>query len=353
MTIRSKLVCIVIATLLFLVGLVFFLAHNFLRPNIEKVEEHLVRDHITRVRDALFQEVDRIDIFTVDWSAWDETYEFARTRTSDFVTRNLTHGELLKQQKSFIVFTDASGEIIYSQGLTLSHDGEAPVLESLLKAIASTPGLVRHPGLDSSVKGIVAVPECLVLITSRPIRTGAYKGPVAGSLIVGTYLSPTHIDELARQTHVSITIEHTAAALSGPEIPAIDYIAVKADSNDQISGRSLLVDITGKPCGILNVRVPRVLFNQYLNSMWYFMLAFIVVVLLSGGIIFLFTHQVILSPISQLVRFIEGIQSAEKISNRIVLGGRDEFLAIGTGINDMLEKLESDITRRGQTEEIV
>ena len=243
MTLRAKTVYIFSAAMCFLVGVVFFLTDHILRQRSEMIEQQLVRDDVKHARDALFDEVASIDIFTVDWSAWDETYAFARTRTPEFVERNLSHGELLKQRKSFVIFADVSGAIIYSQGLTLSYDGEAPVLESLLKAIASTDVLVRHNDIESAVNGIVAVPECLVLITSRPILTGDYKGPVAGAFIVGKYLSPTHINVLARQTHLSIAIDNITVAALGPGVQAPEYIEVQVDGPNQITGRTLLMEL--------------------------------------------------------------------------------------------------------------
>ncbi len=351
MTLRAKTVYIFSAAMCFLVGVVFFLTDHILRQRSEMIEQQLVRDDVNHARDALFDEIAGIDIFTVDWSAWDETYAFARTHNPEFVERNLSHGELFKQRKSFVVFADASGAIIYSQGLTLSYDGEAPVLESLLKAIASTDALVIHNGIESAVNGIVAVPECVVLITSRPILTGDYKGPVAGAFIVGKYLSPTHINVLARQTHLSIAIDNITVAALDQGVQALEYIAVQVDGPNQITGRTLLMDINGRPCAVLSVRAPRVLYKQYLHSLQYFVGAFLVVALLTGVIMFLFTERIILSRLSRLFAFIRGIQSTEKLSDRIMLGGRDEIAAIGAGVNEMLEKLARDVARSAHAEQ--
>ena len=351
MTIRAKTVFIFSAAMCFLVGVFFFLADHILRQRSEMIEQQLVRDDVIRAREALFDEIARIDTFTVDWSAWDETYAFAKTHSLEFVEQNMSHGELLKQRKSFVVFADISGAIFYSQGLTFSYDDEAPVLESLLNTIASTDALVRHTGVDSAVNGIVAVPECLVLITSRPILASDYKGPVAGAFIVGKYLSPTHIEAMAKEIHLSITIDYIAASSLGPGTLYPEYISVQVDSPHQITGRTLLIDITGKPCAVLSVRLPRVLYKQYLQSLQYFMGVFFVVTLLTGVIMFLFTERIILSRLSRLFVFIRGIQSTEKLSDRIMLGGRDEIAAIGAGVNDMLEKLARDVARSAHAEQ--
>ena len=351
MTIRAKTISIFCAAMCFLVGIIFFLTDHILRQRSEMIEQQRVRDDVRRARDALFDEIARIDSFTVDWSAWDETYAFAKSQTLEFVEQNLSHGELLKQRKSFIVFADISGAIFFSQGLTFTYDEEAPVLESLLQAIASTDALVKHPGIESAINGIIAVPECLVLITSRPILTSDYKGPAAGAFIVGKYLSPPHIETLAKEIHLSISIDPVSAFSSGPGALSPENIGVQVDSPNQITGRTLLMDITGRPCAVLRVHLPRVLYRQYMDSLQYFVGAFLLVTLLTGLILFWFTERTILSRLSRLVAFIKGIQSTEKLSDRIILGGRDEIAAIGAGVNDMLEKLARDVARSVHAEQ--
>ncbi len=96
MTLRSKTVLIVIVTMCFLIGVVFSLADSILRQRSEMLEEQIVRDNVSLVRNALSNEIAGIEKFTMDWSAWDETYEFVKTRAEKYILTNLSHDELLK-----------------------------------------------------------------------------------------------------------------------------------------------------------------------------------------------------------------------------------------------------------------
>ncbi|MEI6127400.1 MAG: CHASE4 domain-containing protein, partial [Pseudomonadota bacterium] len=357
MKLRSKTVSTVIVTMCLVMAVFFALTNIILEQRSLNIEEQIVRDDVKLAREALSDDIDSIDKFVIDWSAWDDTYEFIKTKSRKFIQLNLSHDELLKQQLSFIVFVDASGKIIYSKGLSLEYDKDAPVLESLLKYISASGPLISHPDINRVVKGIIALPECPVMIVSRPVVTSEFKGPIAGSLIIGKYISLTKITALVKQTHLSIEF----TSIDTNQIPASitqslllgtehESVILKADTMDQITGHTLLKDIYDKPGAFLSVHVPRVLYQQYLGSLKQFIVAIILIILFASLIVVLIIEKILLSRMSKLFKFIASIQSSEKLSERITITGSDEIAAIGSGVNKMLETLEQDVVRLKQAE---
>src|SRR5690606_38830367 len=137
--------------------------------------------------------MEKLDIFTLDWASWDDTYTFVADRNQAYIDSNLTDQLFMDAQLNLIVFVNPSGEIVFGKAYDTENEAVVPVPEAFQDHLTSD-GLLNHPQLTSHVKGILTLPTGYLLVASRPITTSLKEGPVRGAIIMGRYLDAAFID---------------------------------------------------------------------------------------------------------------------------------------------------------------
>jgi sensor domain CHASE-containing protein len=89
MSLRSKVVLILLSVFV-LYGAVDYAAQRFvIFPGFLDLEREEVQKDLKRCVQAIKREIHHLDSFCHDWSAWDDTYEFAVSRSEDYIKSNL------------------------------------------------------------------------------------------------------------------------------------------------------------------------------------------------------------------------------------------------------------------------
>ncbi len=177
MTIRKKTVLIIIITFIVLIGLFYLISQIVVLNSFSQLEERRVNENLNRFTNAFFEELLQLQSTALDWSAWDDTYVFIEAVNEDYISSNLVDetfsDELLRI--NFILYISASGELVYSKGYDLENDVEIPFPQSWLKSLL-TPQLINHTGEESSMNGIIIMPEGPMMVASTPIFKQPEKG---------------------------------------------------------------------------------------------------------------------------------------------------------------------------------
>ncbi|MCX8045092.1 MAG: ATP-binding protein, partial [Desulfobacterota bacterium] len=362
MTLRTKTLLTFFLIMCALITVVICAGMLILQHRFRAIEDQLVREHVMRAQNALLDDLEAINKFALDWSCWDDTYRFVTTTSKEYrktyIASNLSNNEQIKQGLSFMIFINAAGVIVHALGASPDYEQPAPIVQSLFDRIATTPLLHHHSDEKNLVKGFMLLPEFPVLIVSRPILTSKYTGPVAGTLIVGRYLSPVKIAALSHSLRLSITVDDTSSAASA--FPAVkrllepntsETIVVTPLDQNRIIGSTVLKDIFGNPAIVLSVERLRLIYRQYQKSLLYFIASFIFVALITATALYIFIDRAVLSRLANLSKFLRDIRSTNDLSRKTTVSGNDEVGEIAVAVNAMLETLQHDVHKIKATEE--
>jgi sensor domain CHASE-containing protein len=77
LSIRTKTLLIVAATLVGLIGGVYVLSRAIIVDGFTEIENDAVEENVRRAEDALAQDIAAINTTAGDWAYWDDTYQFA------------------------------------------------------------------------------------------------------------------------------------------------------------------------------------------------------------------------------------------------------------------------------------
>ena len=365
MSLRQKTLLLIGLTLASLVGILYASLSIIFLSSFAQIEERDAHRNVQRVRQALSDELQTLSTTATDYAEWDDTYAFIEDANHDFVQKNLLEQIFVDFKLNVLLFLNRKNQIVFGKGFNLEQKQETPVPESLKKRF--TPGnvLLTHPNTNSSVTGIILLPEGSLLIASQPILTSNKTGPIRGSLIMGRYLNAKEIKDLARRTHLSLTVYRVDEAQLPPDFQAVrsalektaaesslstqpsklptqqPLIIVRPLSADITAGYTLLRDIYGKPALLLRVDIPREIYKQGQVSLHYLIVFLLGVSIVFGMGIVLLLEKTVLSRLANLSASVERIGTSSDLSIRIGVTGNDELTSLANTINSMLQALES------------
>jgi len=205
---------------------------------------------------------------------------------------------------------------------------------------------LNHTDINSSICGIISLPEGPMLIASKPIITSKHEGPIQGTIIMGRFLDSEEIGRLSRITHLSLNFSlfhdpNTPDMLSAiQQLTTEEPILIQPMNNDVIAGYVLLNDVEGKPAIVIKADMPRGIHKQGESTMRYLMLSIVGSGLVFGIVIIVLLEKNVLSRLAFLSSNVSEIGKIGDHTMRISLRGKDELSNLANDINSMLEQLE-------------
>ncbi len=354
MTLRNRTLISIGLTIIFLVVLLYVSSRLILLDGFARLEEHQVRQDLERVLNAIQNDVDALDAETLDWAAWDDTYEFIADGNQDYIDSNLVDETFPNIRLNFVLYVDVQGDLVYGKGYDLQNERQIPVPESLLEHVTGDSTLARHPETDSSISGFIFLPEGPLIVASRPILTSEEEGPIRGALIMARYLDDAETELLTETSLIPFSVmrfedEETPSGLS-ESLSTEEATLVRLQDSDTISGYARLDDIYGKPALIIETQTTRDIYKQGERSILYFMFSMLAIGLIFGVVSTILLERSVLARLARLNQSVDRIGATSDLSKRVHIPGRDELSSLAQAINGMLSRLEQAQTERERVE---
>jgi len=343
--IRSFIVTLLIAGSL--VGALFVIARQVLLRDLEQVEKQYAIESTQRAIQMINSILDEMEKLTIDYARWDDTYAFAQTVSQQYIRDNFTATSLSNLDINAVVVVSTTQQVAYSTAFDSANQTVIALPQTLLQEISSSPSLLSHGLLDSTVKGFISQPTAPMLVVSRPILKSDGSGPANGAFIFGRYFTSEDIRQISDLGLKDLKVYRVADEALKEEL-GVDTtlltvenpILVKAMNTETVSGFALINDIKGFPSLVLRVDNDRAIYRQGIASLQTLFLW-----LLGGGfLISLFsiplTDVLVMRQIQKLSHGAAEIRSRGDLSLRIPVEGKDELARLSFVINDLLAALE-------------
>jgi len=347
MTLRKKTLIIIGITFLVLMTIAYIGAKNILLDSSKRVEENNTRQNVSRVYSTLSAELSSMEAIMGDWAAWDDTYAFIEDANEEYIESNLVDGTFAGLDINLMLFIDNTGKTIFGKAVDLVSEEEVPIPPGLQAHLAENDLLLFHAGTESSITGLINIPEGPMLVASQPILTSDDEGPIHGTLIMGRYLDTAKIEKLAEETRLSLVFRR----YTDPQLPP-DFQVAQASLSDEspffsqplseqsIAGYLLLQDIYGEASLVLRVDMPRDIYAQGKNSFTYLITSIIAIGFILSIVTVVLLERQVLSKLAFLNRRVGSISTSGDLSERISMLGKDELSNLSGTINQMLTVLQ-------------
>ncbi len=268
MSLRAK-VAVYICTVFMVSSFIILAVHLFiLFPGLERIERRHARQNVDRIKKAVKKELSYLDSLCHDWSAWNETYDFAVSQTNKYRENNLGYHTYSNNRLNLITVINRKGRIIYSQVWDLNSRkqlGPGEFTENRILKEHPLVSFARQGELSEwKVSGIYMGETGPVFVSARPVLTSDNRGPRQGTLIFGRFFDRFFIQDLVNQTQVDFTLINITGEKISPSVRPIlqklssetPYYFQKKDK-DILFGYSLLRDIEGKKALLVKASISR------------------------------------------------------------------------------------------------
>jgi PAS domain S-box-containing protein len=293
LTLRKKTLLAVAATLTSLFGVLSATSSAILMNSIRKAEEHSTRQAVDSVLSIVAHTQQDLGDRFLDWSQWNDTYEFIeKGPETNYKQSNLNAETLANVNINLILYINSSGKLVYGTGLDIAKQQKIPIPEAIKEHITPNSVLLRSPDKpdrQNILTGLVLLSSRPMLLTSQPILTSKGTGPMRGTLIFGRYLDIGKIQQLASRYNVSVW------AINDPKMPA-DFqkvqqslsrrqeIVVRPVNDQVIYGYTVIYDIYQRPALLLRTDAPRTIYHQGVTH-WRYLLIWLAIVFLVFGVV--------------------------------------------------------------------
>jgi methyl-accepting chemotaxis protein len=293
------------------VGLIYVVGGASITDGFQKLEQKDATVSVSRVQDALNQQIDSYDRALATFSSWDDTYAWMADQNSAYVESNLGVSVFGQLDANLIAFVDTNGHVVWAEYSDLSAGTVTTTLPDGVAAYLSSGSvLLEHADLSTRVSGIVNLASGPLMIDSRAILTSDGNGPSRGSMIVARYCDADEVAALAGITHLSISISPLSGGKPGADAPA-DVVAVagrltgstpKAVAlNDQrIEGYAQVADVNGDPAFIIRVDMPRDIMAQGRQTLGTLLLLLPLVAIGIVAVLFLMIDRMVVRRLHEL-----------------------------------------------------
>lgn len=329
------------------------LAHRFIVARAyEEIEHEEIRADLRAVRNVIQADLDALDILLLDWSSWDDTYEFMERRDAEYVNANLTPNLLAALHLDAMVFRAASGETVVARARDAK--GNPVSIPGLTSRISNNDPLVAFSADRPAVSGLVATPQGPMLAVARPILRSDDSGPPRGALIMARRLDDERAMAVGERLDLGVAVHAIAAAGMPPDVadahtalgggPESVTVAVV---DGRIVAYGYLSDLHGEPLALLRVDQERVIVAQSAPTLTALLLTVTGTGVLLVIVLAFAFETAILRRLVRLRRDMAAIGAAGASGPlRARVQGRDEIAAVASGVNEMLDRLDAASAER-------
>ncbi len=341
-SLRQKTMAITGATLLGVLTLIYGVSIAILNRNIAADTQAQAK----RSSDAILNlvEVQKEDFarYFRSWSAWDDTYQFAKDGNPAYIAANLTPATYQNLDVNLIAIVNRRGVLVYGGTFYDNNIKVQSLPKDFLPYITSGRLLTKLPG-DHHV-GLIRLREGIFMFTAQPILTSENQGPVQGTAIYGQLLDASFAKRIAQIIQTPLTLLPITSDLHLPEIQ--EYLdagrpVTKALGNGNLATYIFLMGINQRTAAILRMEVSPSGPLLAQESRWILVGVSAGVGLVFGGIMLLLLERLVLSQLSAVSAGVSQIRRSGDVSQRLEIKGRDELAALARNINGMLGALES------------
>ncbi len=343
MTLRTKTLLIIGATLFGLVAILYAALQHILVRGYAELEQSVARQNVERALAAITDTRANLDSTAYDWASWDDTYAFMETFNTDYVESNISPSTFAGLRIDFIVYLDTSGEIVFAEGFDPDNEEEIPIPPDLGQYLE----LLTVEDADGQRTGILPLIENPLLVAARPILTSEDEGPARGTLLMGRYLDAGEIARLANTTYLSLAVYRFNDAYIPEDVKQAraallqnETIAVLPLDADRVGGYTLIRDIEEMPILVLRTDFPRHIWQQGQRSVSYFLVLLLLAGLVFGVATLLLVERYVLSRLDRLTAEVRSIGRHGDAAGRVSMVGSDELTYLAGNINQMLSSLQ-------------
>lgn len=354
MTLHKKTLIVVGAVLAAMLVAMYAVSQLIIEEGFLALEERDSRRNLERAQNGLDNVLLALHTTTIDWAHWDDSYDFIQNGNEAYITSNLNDETLQTNALDVVVFVTPAGQIAYAKGYDKERQAAVPVSSDLQPSLTR---LNLSEEMDQinpeGIHGLILLPKAPLMVAIVPILRSDRTGPPQGFLLFGRYLDDQRIADIAATSRLSITIYRLDSQNLPSHVQAMQRSkhteAITPLSEQTITGDGLIRDLENQPILILEVTLPRDIYQQSRISLTYFLVAMVVVGFVFILVMLFVLEKMVLARLARLSATVTRIQLTGDLTTPVETSGHDELTNLALGLKGMLETVVQSQTKLQET----
>lgn len=308
------------------------------------------------IQSIIARDVESFRVQGVDWSRWDDTYDFMQTADPAYILSNLNDETFSALEVNAALFLGTDNRVVFGKQVI---PGEEPtgIPESLVRFLAEDDRFQLASLSEKDFSGIVVFDHRPLLLTAQPIVMSDGSGEPRGRLYFGRYLDQGYLDEIGLISGVHLDLEPYGENMPGDFATAYEALTGGGEehvdineTNNEVNVYSLIRDSSAIPSFMLRVSYPGQIIARGLEESSLFIRSMMSLSVFFAILIFLLAEWVVLRSIFRLKSEVNRIAEGKDAEARVTVRGSDEFASLGKDINVMLDMLRLMTERTKKSE---
>ncbi len=334
LSVRTKVILIAGLVVSILSGSFYALFNTVFLRDYQDIEHEDALEDMSRVQDALRNELGQLGSSAQDWGTWDDAYAFVQDKNAAFVQANLETESVVNLAVDEIVFVDADGVPVFHRSVDRSVHADAPS-DGLEAFVQAHPRIAPREGSDVTA-GVYRLPGGPMLVASHPVRTSKDEGPVRGAVLLGKRLTPAYMEDIGDVAHLSARL----LSLEDAAVPAdarrsVDTTVMPIDRHT-IAAYAPVLDGFGQPAAYVRLVEKRPVYNQGLNTLRTFAGIFALQAVVTAILIFVLLNRFVLSRLGRLSKEVESMRAGGGRLSFVTEGVADEIGTLARVVNGFI-----------------
>lgn len=337
MSIRTKIITIVIAMFVLSASVNFIALRFVIFPSFLKLEQREAGENLRRIIRAVDREIFHLDKLCSDWATWNESYSFVETLSDKYIEDNLIIDAFATNRVNLISYFRNDGSLVWGKAYDLENESilALPFLQNR-KLDASHPMIALKASPSGNLSrvrsGVIMTAYGPMIFASRSILRTDETGPARGVLTMGRLLNAETVASLVEQTRINFTIDYplTPETIERKEKkytahrePDLTYYADKQKQHIDIW--TMYYDARGKAAFSISCHYPREITQKGLTSIRYALAIAVGTALAILLIIVIFLQLVVVQPIKKLTDHASRLDREGDYSIQLAFNRRDEL----------------------------
>jgi len=339
MNIRFKVLTLKLISTGFLLVAFSLFSKTFLISGFKEVEQEEVLSNTEVLLETFNSMVSTLDNKAADWAAWDDAYLYVQGKNRTFEKVNYLPETMKLLNLDYFAFYDLKGHNISHRSYDRSTSKFVSFPKSIERILQPHSKLLTFAESEISHKGVLKIPEGLIMFSIRPVLSSQSKGPSKGYIFMARRVTDEVAKKLGEITGRSVSFEDPHTAEYNYRLDLQKKYSHVEVSDDIIVGAAVLHDFHNIPVSIIKTELPRKIMQigtaSYAKAMTFITL---ITILISLGMIHMLDRLLTrrLSDLDQQVNLL-----SEFGVTYLNVNGNDEIARLAKSMNQMVGTLHA------------
>ena len=341
------------------IALAYFIQHEIVYPSFVELERQEAEEDTRRIVNTINREVEYLHYFNLDWSVWDDTYEFATDRNETFIEENLDIDSWLNSRLTLMYIFDKDGTIIW--GSHIDRDSHSiirsePAMTAFVEANRES---LLPKNEKEYLSGVLLWDDKPIMFSAQPILKTVGQGPMNGTMVIGSLIDEKFMEDIAKRVGMPVAIWAAKPdALLPADVPALeallrgldDFYTVEFDET-LVHCYTLYNDALGKPAMLLRMDVARDITPRGLQATNFAFISTLGAGLTLLAVLWFSLRHIVVRPLIALTTRVTAVDTSDCVELKPISSRTDEIGELAKEFELMMVRLHDDLLRRQAAEE--